>query len=167
MRISIFIILLALLASCSDDDSVTPVGPMGFQSDDEVLPTVVPELRPLYLSFEQAAADRGITINLTELGITGNIVELGDNSVLGLCRRSDTEPNRVAVDISAWINSSDSFRELIVFHELGHCVLDREHLDDQEDGICQSIMHSGLTDCVVPLDDPDLREVYLDELFFN
>ncbi len=166
MRISILLILLTSFSSCSDG-SLTSTGLMGFQSDDEFFPTVTPELRPFYIAFEEEAAARGIQINLTAEGITGNIVELGHNSVLGICRRAPGEFNRVAVDVDAWENSSPAFRELIVFHELGHCALNRNHLDDHQNGLCQSIMHSGLTDCIVPLENPEIRKQYLDELFFN
>jgi hypothetical protein len=136
-------------------------------SDDEFFPTVVPELRPFYIAFEEAAAARGFDIDLTKEGVTGNIVELGNNAIAGVCVHRDDAPNRVAVDIGIWRSSSDAFREVIVFHELGHCVLGRDHLDEQQEGMCQSIMHSGLTDCKIPLDDSILREEYLDELFFN
>jgi hypothetical protein len=164
MRITIFLFIISLLAACSTDNS-EPTGLVGFTSDDALFPTVTPELRPFYIAFEQEAAERGLDIDLTIEGVTGNIVQLGNNSVLGLCRRSGVEPNRVAVDIEAWNNSTPAFREVIVFHELGHCVLDRGHLDEQENGACLSIMHSGLTDCIVDLEDADIREQYLDELF--
>jgi len=158
---------MVFLAACADDDGITNSGLQGFQSDDEFFPTVVPELRPFYMAFEQEAAERGIDIDLTAIGVTGNIVELGNNSILGVCRSVPGENSRVAVDIDAWASSSDAFREVIVFHELGHCVLGRQHLDDSEDGICLSIMNSGVSGCDIILDDKVVREDYLDELFFN
>ena len=164
MRQAIFLLLLVALTACSDDGLTSPQ--VGFQSDDEFFPTVVPDLRPLYIAFEEEAALRGIDIDLTAEEVTGNIVQLGNNSTLGLCRRDvPGEPNRVAVDIEAWNNSSAAFREVIVFHELGHCVLGREHLDDQVDGVCISLMTSGLTGCEIILDDAQVRKEYLDELF--
>lgn len=160
-----FLLTFALLCSCLPEPDTISFRPQGFQSDDEFFPTVVPDLRPLYILFEEEAAERGLDFNLTELGITGNIVELGDNSILGVCVREPGEYNRVAIDIDAWINSSPEFRELIVFHELGHCVLERDHFDDDVDGICVSIMNSGLSGCEFILDDEIVREEYLDELF--
>ena len=166
MRLTIYFLLIVLLSACSDEGANT--GQIGFQSDDEFFPTVTPELRPLYMAFEQEAALRGLTIDLTAEAVTGNIVQLGNNAVLGLCR-SDVpgEPNRVAVDIEAWNNSSDAFREVIVFHELGHCILGREHLDAEENGVCISLMNSGLSGCEIILDDAQVRKEYLDELFLN
>ena len=166
MRMLFFFTIMTIM-SCSDTDLTSTSESRGFQSDDELYPTVVPELRPFYMAFERAAAERGIDIDLTQEGITGNIVELGNNAIAGLCLRVPDAPNRVAVDIGIWNSSDNAYRELIVFHELGHCVLGRDHLDDHQNGTCQSIMHSGTTDCVTPLDDPALREEYLNELFFN
>jgi len=153
--------------ACNDDTTNTSaeIGPMGFMSDDEFFPNVTPELRPFFIAFEEEAAERGFAFNLTDLGITGNIVELGSGGVIGLCRRHDDQPNRIAVDVDAWRAGTEAFRELVVFHELGHCVLNREHRDEQEDGVCLSIMHSGLTDCSTSLEDDEERELYLDELF--
>ena len=167
MRITLLLFLLCSLASCSEDDIVVSNGPNGFQSNEELFPTVTPELRSFYLAFEEEAALRGIDINLTEEEVTGNIVQLGNMGVLGVCVRTDEAPNRVAVDQEAWAVASPSFRELIVFHELGHCVLDREHLDEESDGVCLSIMNSGLSGCEISLEDSELRSAYLDELFAN
>lgn len=168
MRIITFLFLITFLAACNQDlDNTTeaPV-PQGFTSDDEFFPTVQPELRPFFIAFEEEAAERGFTFNLTDEGITGNIVDLGGGNIVGLCRRLDEAPNRIAVDSDAFARGSEAFRELVVFHELGHCVLEREHLDDSENGVCVSIMNSGTIGCELDLSDSDIREAYLDELFF-
>ncbi len=167
MRIPILLFLLCMLASCVEDESVDTGRPQGFQSDEALFPTVTPELRPFYIAFEEEAAERGLEINLTQEEVTGNIVQLGNMGVLGVCVRSDEEPNRVAVDQEVWSQASQELKELIVFHELGHCILDREHLDDDENGVCVSIMNSGLSGCEISLEDETTREEYLDELFFN
>ena len=169
MRYSILFLLFSFLfASCGNDDEIVATnGPQGFQSNEALFPTVTPELRPFYIAFEEEAAARGIEIDLTQEEVTGNIVELGNMGVLGVCVRNDDEPNRVAVDDDAWAVADQALKELIVFHELGHCVLNREHLDDEQDGVCLSIMNSGLAGCELSLDDPIIREAYIDELFEN
>lgn len=167
MRFILLIFIFCSLASCGEDDIVATNGPNGFQSNEEIFPLVTPELRAFYVAFEEEAALRGFDINLTEEEVTGNIVQLGNMGVLGVCVRSDEAPNRVAVDQEAWAVASPAFRELIIFHELGHCVLDREHLDDDQDGVCVSIMNSGLSGCEISLENSELRSAYLDELFAN
>lgn len=167
MRFTLLLFLFCSLASCSEDDIVVTNGPNGFQSNEELFPTVTPELREFYVAFEEEAAERGFDIDLTAEEVTGNIVQLGNMGVLGVCVRSDEAPNRVAVDQEAWAAASPAFRELIVFHELGHCVLNREHLDDDNDGVCVSIMNSGLSGCEISLEESEIRTAYLDELFAN
>ena len=161
MRFSFILFIALIIVSCTDSTAT-----VGFVSDDEFFPNVMPELRPFFISFEEAASARGFDIDLTELGVTGNIVELGNNSVAGVCRHLDDQPSRIAVDIDAWVRADEDFKELIVFHELGHCVLNQDHRDDSTNGMCLSIMHSGLTDCVTPLSNEAVRKIYLDELFF-
>ena len=126
MRLTLLFFVFCCFLSCADDEIVATNGQNGFQSNEELFPTVTPELRPFYIAFEEEAASRGIDIDLTEEEVTGNIVQLGNMGVLGVCVRSDEAPNRVAVDQEAWSVASQAFRELIVFHELGHCVLSTE-----------------------------------------
>ena len=58
-------------------------------------------------------------------------------------------------------------KEFIIYHELGHCFLDRDHLDEANaDGSCVSIMHSNPGVCFFELKSEN-REDYLDELFFQ
>ena len=53
------------------------------------------------------------------------------------------------IDIDFWNSASESAREMIVFHELGHCFLQRGHNDNkQDDGTCVSIMRSGKGGCI-------------------
>ena len=72
LRTSFFLFLIALLVGCSDDFE-SQSGLTGFMSDEELFPTVVPELRPFFIAFEEEAANRGLSINLTEIGVTGNL----------------------------------------------------------------------------------------------
>ena len=49
----------------------------------------------------------------------------------------------------------------MIFHELGHCVLDREHDDSYQGGKKSSLMHSSIGGHVYKR----YEEEYLDELF--
>jgi hypothetical protein len=49
---------------------------------------------------------------------------------IGVCEQSPFQPPRVLVSRSAWAIRSDVGREALIFHELGHCLLDRDHRDD-------------------------------------
>ena len=146
--------------SCNEDPDVEP------QAEEQVkFPNVDPELQPYFLRFEEEAAERGLVVDLTASGIVGLIEEIDEQHVAGQCSFSRRNPNRVTVDASFWNRGSDLFREFIVFHELGHCFLFREHEESSfANGICTSIMRSGTGDC---FDNYRFgtREVYVDELF--
>lgn len=47
----------------------------------------------------------------------------------------------VQIDREFWTGASQTTKEVIIFHELGHCVLFREHLDTWNKGIATSIMY--------------------------
>ena len=55
----------------------------------------------------------------------------------------------VVLNSGKWGGLTLSQKEQLVFHELGHCVLEASHLDDEtNDGMARSIMHpSKISDC--------------------
>ena len=75
------------------------------------------------------------------------------------------EPNHVIIDANFWTAASDNSKEMIIFHELGHCFLERGHNDDKKsDGTCASIMRSGRGGCIDFYTKSNKAE-YLDELY--
>jgi len=86
-------------------------------------------------------------------------------SVTGQCLTYSDGRRAIKVGTSFWANASAFDKEFLVFHELGHCLLDREHLDTQRaDGTCLSVMHSGQGGCR-NVYGASTRTRYLDELF--
>jgi len=64
-----------------------------------------------------------------------------------------------------WETASFAEKEYVVFHELGHCALNRRHLDTKNaDGTCLSMMQSGNGSCKMNYNAQN-RSKYLDELF--
>jgi len=161
----LFSLLLLLLVSWScnqDEDFLNREPPV-----EEVVgyPGVDEELWPWFELFESEAAERGVSINLVQMGITGVIEEIEEDNIAGRCNFNRGIPNHVMVDESFWQNTSNLGRQFIVFHELGHCSLFRDHREDADQfGICLSIMRSGLGDCRDNFS-PRNRSEYLNELF--
>jgi len=123
------------------------------------------ELWDYYSEFEVEAQKRGVTIDLNSLDLESSISEISENGVAGTCQYHSENPNRIRIDKTFWNGASELLREMVVFHELGHCVLYRGHFENfNEDGICLSIMNSGLADCRVHYSESN-RDLYLDELF--
>lgn len=154
--------LLAGLSACTEDEEVVeeilPEAPVGYPGVDE-------SLWPYFERFEEEGERRGVAVDLRAARISGRLHEIAKDRVLGQCNYQRNNHNRVTVDESFWNNASDQGREFVVFHELGHCFLLRNHLETiATNGACTSIMRSGTGQC---RDNYNrfTRETYLAELF--
>lgn len=147
----LFAILLCFTA-CSIDEVSTEV-------------KIDKNLKVYFDSFQHEASLRGINIDYAARGIIGRLHIINESGVVGQCFYNAKSPNSVLIDIRYW-NQLDSFhREFLIYHELGHCVLNREHLDTRSaSGHCLSIMHSSEDICEFVYNDSS-RFYYLDELF--
>jgi hypothetical protein len=122
-------------------------------------------LTRFFIAFEAAAAERGINVDLAAFGIEATIEELPDEGVAGQCSYGTFIGHQIVIDTDFFNRASDNAREMVVFHELGHCYLQRDHREDSFDnGICRSIMRSGTGDCLDAYRG-DTRDYFLDELF--
>ena len=152
--------LLLFFSSCKKDEPISEI-----TIQEKTYPNVSQFLWDYFERFEQAAAERGHVINLNAEGITGEIMEIDQDRVAGSCSFSSHAPNHVTIDLGFWNEASDLIKEMVIFHELGHCSLLRGHREDAHgNGACVSIMRSGAEDC---RDNYRLttRAAYLDELF--
>ena len=161
-RIAVCLLMLtALVSACkSDDEETLPDEPLARE-----FPGVDERLWPFFIRFEDEAAERGVIIDLAEEGITGVIVPIDEDNVAGTCNFNRNVPNHVMVDEDFFNRANVVFREFVVFHELGHCTLFRDHLETEDaNGICTSIMRSGVEGC---RDNYSFitRDSYLDELY--
>ncbi|MBX2816216.1 MAG: hypothetical protein KTR24_09465 [Saprospiraceae bacterium] len=113
------------------------------------------------LRFQEEAAVRGLAVDINNLG--GQITALDE--VAGQCVHHAESGNLLRIDGEYWRLANPVMQEFLVFHELGHCLLDRRHLDTKDSsGVCVSMMHSGLGSCRNAYSETT-REQYLDELF--
>ncbi len=132
---------LLLVSSCdssssSSSSSASEISGLGIDADFQ---TTVDR-------FEEEAAIRGITVNLNGLDI-----QYGDtDGAFGLCY---TSTKNIVLNRFLQTASDDLLSEIIL-HELGHCVLGRDHSDDPT-----SIMHATII-----IGQP-WRTSVLDELF--
>jgi len=121
--------------------------------------------------FEKQAGDRGKTFNLEAEGLIIEFANLKNNTA-GLTHYED--PIRVEIDKSYWDDISkfagaDLMKENLIFHELGHGLLNRRHLNNTlENGDWKSIMCGGENDENREWNinyRGERRAYYLDELF--
>lgn len=153
LKLLCFIVFLLCL-SCSKDRSGT-----------KKYPNVDARLWRYFDQFEQEAAIRGHNIDLKSKGLYGEIENIYRHETVGLCSHQENQPNQLIIDNHFWERANNTKKEMIVFHELGHCILDKPHNNRvNSDGTCYSIMRSGSGVCL-DLYNQASREKYLNELF--
>jgi len=92
-------------------------------------------------------------------------MEISENGVAGTCSFSSHAPNHIVIDETFFNQTSELYKEMVIFHELGHCVLFRGHNEaTHAAGTCASIMRSGIEGCRDNYR-TTTRKSYLDELF--
>lgn len=143
------------------------IGLTGCQPE-EITPAVEidAQLAPYFERFESEALQRGLEAPVTAQ-VSGQLTTIEENGVAGRCEHYTSRPNVVLVDQQYWQKASELEKEYLVFHELGHCFLQRSHLDDRDAaGRCISIMQSGQDACRMNYTYAT-REGYLNELFIE
>lgn len=127
---------------------------------------VEPEFEAYINEFEENAASHGYTLDIEELGL---IMQFGDlaEEQSGLCHYED--PIRIEIDKTTWNRSSYSNKKQIIFHQMGHGFLNRDHDNTKlQNGEWKSIMRGNpLPEWSSPVVNfSGLREAYyIDELF--
>lgn len=77
--------------------------------------------------FIEEAAKRGKTIDFSDTGLSIQFREAVDTESGGVCYLGQ---HRIEIEKFFWDDSNDAQREGLIFHELGHCELDRLHRND-------------------------------------
>jgi hypothetical protein len=116
------------------------------------------DFAPYVEEFRREAAARGLSVKdiPVVIGAYGEVPP----KAMAMCESYNGEPSRVVIAQNWWdyYANRDIGRKFIVFHELGHCALAREHTNDRD-----SIMNEKWAQ---RLDNYESRWVELvDELF--
>ena len=152
--------VIMIFASCSSADRMTSLP--GYKETTKAYPLVDRELWALFEKFEVEAKKRGRMVDLVAQEIQATIEPIPAPHV-GLCNHTAND-RAIIIDQDYWVSRSDNHKELIVFHELGHCSLNLGHQTDKAGGICKSIMRSGYEGCIDNYNATN-RSNYLDDLF--
>lgn len=88
----------------------------------------------------------------------------GNFTVIGEC---DYNNLSIVVEHNHWNMSSDIHREILILHEMGHCVLERGHKNSYRNDIDRLIPSSlmGATNFVTDQNYIKYKWLYIDELF--
>ncbi|MDW3650837.1 MAG: hypothetical protein R8P61_27420 [Bacteroidia bacterium] len=161
--LSLVLSSLLFLMACESDPGPAP-GPV----------YEVPELIQPYIdAFEFEASKRGLDINIENLRVDFG-ENLNNGQAAGLCTSPVNNANvfvpHIELDTTSanWQNNV-YHREILVFHELGHCILDRlQHRDDfLPNNNISSMMRSTGEQVYGSLLTGFKRDYYLDELFLE
>ncbi len=82
--------------------------------------------------------------------------------------RCNSNNNNILIDSLSWKNKSTSQKKWLIYHELGHCVLNRGHTDNAFiNGECKSLMHSNISEsnCSTNFISTSWFDYYSKELF--
>ena len=139
------------------------------------------EVEPYVSAFVEEARLRGMEISVSNL-----VVDFGTTENPGACGECRHVPNRperqkrivLSTRSVCWAYATPQAREALIFHELGHCLLNRNHRDDQlPNGDYASLMNSSYNrlyePCAYDLEGDNgkscnqtfKRPYYLNELF--
>jgi len=160
-RYSILAIGVAvLMASCSDDDDPLTV--------EDVSEDIESEIKPFIETFVSEAEERGHFFDFDGFEATFSVEKIGDDeNICGRSSKFEDKRNTIVIRLNdnCWLDRPGTTREALIFHELGHSLLDRPHRDDRFDnGLVKSIMETGM---LGPYNEftPLLRAYLFDELF--
>ena len=123
---------------------------------------VDPEFEEYVDQFFEEAQKRNLDISRDDYTFS---VNFGEEVALGVCFLNS---DRIEINRFYWGTLSDLTRQYLIFHELGHCILERLHDDAAlPNGECKSIMRGGEgLRCRKNIENSNVwRAYYLDELF--
>ena len=137
------------------------------QADDEGMAHVAVEFQPYFDRFVDEGKKYGVDVDLDFLPISAHFIDFSSSNVVGSCVRRQDNDREINVSRDYWNLADDLQKEYVIFHELGHCYLHREHLENTfSDGTCRSLMASGTGSCIQNYTELT-RSYYLNELFRN
>jgi hypothetical protein len=153
---SIIIGVLFFVTNCKKQDDPKPV-------------SIDPTFQKYVDTFLNEATKRGKNIDLTKVGMT---LQFGDTKQNGKTYGGIAfyETQSININKEYWDYSSEDYKELIVYHEMGHLLLQRDHFSKLwTNGEAQSIMYSIEDNFSSALGYPIFqgfrKKVYFDELF--
>ncbi len=122
------------------------------------------EVRPMVNLFFEEGQKRSFPYLLYDFDIEIVFVDFLPDAN-GICYGNQ---HKIELDRDDWNRMDAQTKEWVVFHELGHCILGRSHINSQlPNGECKSFMKGGNFDfdCSLNLYSSKWRSFYLDELF--
>jgi hypothetical protein len=148
MKVQKIVFMLFLLAiACSGNDDTIP-------SDFSIY----------VRRFEDEGHARSAAFSISNL----TVLFVDEATLPMYCGYGTSDPPKVQIKKSGncWYDRSDLDKEILLFHELGHAVLSRQHINDTlPNGDFKSMMFDGNQFGIYNEYTPEKRKYYIDELF--
>jgi hypothetical protein len=97
------------------------------------------EFEPFKQMFSEAAAEHGKYI---QVGIVIGFGDMPKVGTVGYCQKYSNSNKFIVIDKKAWVGFDKYQKEVLIFHELLHCALNKEHDNSGEEDYCpNSIMY--------------------------
>lgn len=153
----LFLLPIVVVTSCQED--------IATEESDLSNVNIPSSLTPYFETFKEKALEYNIAVDYESENVTAEIKLINEGTVAGSCTTNGHDIKHIVIDQSFWSQASHLVKEMVVFHELGHCVLGRGHREDSfSNGICRSIMRSGLGECRDAYI-AENRDYFIEELF--
>jgi hypothetical protein len=95
-------------------------------------PERVYSVQPEFESYVKDFQADAVTYGKKEISLdAGLIVEMKEISYAGLCHLTPHKPPHVEIDTLTWAHATSIERKMLMYHELGHCLLGRGHNEVQ------------------------------------
>ena len=154
--LSTLMILLVVLSCTTTNQNLIVVEQYHYNYIDSVFD-------PIVEMFIYEAKSRGHLVDLTNLSMTfGDIRVKKTEKTIGYCARDPLGGMVIKIHTPTWKKMNEYQREELVFHELAHCLMGRDHCKKSNKSGPISMMFPRLLDSSYYKEN---REDLLDELF--
>ncbi len=121
------------------------------------------ELEVLVAAFHNECSKRGLGVD-----VSPNSLQVGFGRIkskAGSCK-PNSYPKTITIDSVMWRALSAQQKEMLVYHELAHCLVNLKHDNDiLQFGECKSWMREDDSKCTINMVNKEWREYYINELF--
>jgi Putative phage metallopeptidase len=121
------------------------------------------ELEVLVNAFHKECSKTGLSIDSSSNALLIGFGRI--DSRAGSCK-PNSNPKTITIDSLMWRALSPQQKEILVYHELAHCLLNVKHTNDTlRFGECKSWMREDDSICTMNFVNAEWREYYINELF--
>jgi len=118
------------------------------------------QYQPIVDTFTAEAATAGAPVTITDL-IIQTVQDLPTTEEMGVCIQGAGTTPTIQISQSMWDSLDADGQQELLFHELGHCVLNRVHEESLNNGVPVSVMSPIFLGSSLY----DAKDQYMHELF--